>query len=142
LAKQANTPSFIDELPLLVNKSRQKALLTGMETAWQLYNASANLLNDLTSCMASSNFKRPGLPAYANNEKRSKAFKAVKGISFSAFSLQKFIIKAKNACNHTVQKNATRAFDTAQKYAFRKRGRPRFKGKRQLVGCSQMRFWP
>jgi transposase len=136
------TPSFIHELPLLVSTSQEKVLLMRMDMARQLYNACVGeSLKRLDLMGESTQYQKACALSYADKELRSAAFREVnERFGFSAFSLHKFAVSAKNACHigdhldvHTVQKIASRAFDAVQKHAFNKRGRPRFKGKHQLV---------
>ena len=136
------TPSFIHELSLLVSTSQERILLMRMDVARQLYNAClGESLKRLDLMRESKQYQKARIIPYKDKGLRSNAFKAVnEKFGFSAYSLHKYAGAAKNACHigdhldvHTVQKIATRAFDAVQKYAFNKRGRPRFKGKHQLL---------
>ncbi len=142
MAKNATTASFIHELPLLASIFQEKVLLTRMDMARQLYNAClSESLRRLDLMRESRQYQGARAIPYKDKTKRSESFKAVnEKFGFSAFSLHKFSVDTKNACHigehldvHTVQKIASRAFDAVRKYAFRKRDRPRFKGKHQRV---------
>ena len=140
--EKKTTPSFIHELSLLVSTSQERILLMRMDVARQLYNAClGESLKRLDLMRESKQYQKARIIPYKDKGLRSNAFKAVnEKFGFSAYSLHKYAGAAKNACHigdhldvHTVQKIATRAFDAVQKYAFNKRGRPRFKGKHQLL---------
>ena len=139
---KAKTPSFIHEMPLLVDTGQERVLFTRMDLARQLYNTClGESLRRLDLLRQSKEYQVARRILSAKRKERAVAFKAVnERFGFTEYDLHKYAVKAKNACHigdhldvHTVQKITTRAFQTVQQYAFGKRGRPRFKGKAQLV---------
>jgi transposase len=126
--------SFVHEIPLKTTPHDIAVLDTRIDTARQLYNA----------CLQES-LRRLGLMRESKQYRfartlpkgkpRNKAFKDIRERHQSQeYSLHAFAAETKNACwigdhldSNTVQKIASRAFDATEKYAYGKRGRPRFK---------------
>lgn len=140
--REGRTASFIHEVPLSVDERQERVLLIRMDQARMLYNA----------CLGES-LKRLGLVRQSGmfgiavkmdrsmRKERSAAFREANArYGFSEYALHKYAVSCKNRCAigdhldvHTVQKTATRAFNAVQMHALGKRGKPRFKGKGQLV---------
>jgi putative transposase len=133
----AKTPSFILELPLWLSSGQEKQLLARLEAARQVYNAclgeSLKRLDLLRQSKAYQAAKR------LKGKARARAFRdAAAAAGFREYDLHAYA-RQFNHCwigehldINTIQKLATRAFQSAQQYAFDKRGRPRCKGKRQM----------
>jgi putative transposase len=136
---KAKTPSFITEFELHVDSSQKRKLLVRMDAARQVYNA----------CLGES-LKRLGLLRQSKiyqsarkmkrGEERTAAFReGRKQNQFREYDLHTYAQQFNHSWlgehldSLTVQKIATRAFEAVQKYAFGKQGRPRFKGKNQLI---------
>ncbi len=100
--------------------------------------ASVKRCEDLISCVSQRHIGTVRLPK--DSKERVPAFKILRErYEFKDSAIQSYGIKTKNACHighhldaHTTQKVASRAFDAVSKYAFGKKGRPRFKGKGQF----------
>lgn len=138
MTRKAKTPSFVTELPLVVDTEQEPILLSRLEAARQVYNA----------CLGEALRRRETLlhnRAYqaarrmSVGKARTKAFaQAQEAVGFTDYALQDYAGQfghewiGLHLDSLTVQKLASRAFDAAQKYHFGKRGRPRFKGRNQL----------
>jgi len=136
-------PSFVLELPLIVNPHESRVLSVRFEAGRQLYNAVLGEALRRLDRMKESKYwafarKLPhGSPTSPEQRERSWFFSWVAyRANFTDESLQSYAIQCKNSCwigdhldAHTTQKIATRAFLAAQRYQFRKGGRPRFKAK-------------
>lgn len=136
-------PSFILELPLVVNPHESKVLSVRFEAGRQLYNAVLGEALRRLDLMKESQYwafarKMPsGAPKSPVQKERAWFFSWVAfRANFTDASLQSFATQCKNACwisdhldAHTTQKIGTRAFKAAQRYQFRTGGRPRFKPK-------------
>ncbi|OGP38206.1 MAG: hypothetical protein A2X93_04670, partial [Deltaproteobacteria bacterium GWC2_56_8] len=136
---KATTPSFILELPLKVSPSQEKILASRLEAARQLYNAClGEALRRLSLLKESKDFRK--VLELPKGKEKTEAFKALnEKHGFSEYSLHSFAVATKNSCfignhldTHTTQKVATRAFKAVKEYSFKKRGKPRFKGKGQF----------
>lgn len=132
------TPSFICELPLRADPAAVHALNVRLETARQVYNAClgealkrARLLRERRACG-----KARRLP---KGEDRTAAFRAVRrSVEFTDAALQRYAVRLRQQAFrdrldvHVAQKLASRAFAAVNAWLLGKRGRPRFKGYRQL----------
>ena len=133
------TPTFITEVPLLVDDRQSRLLLIRMDCARQVYNA----------CLGES-FKRLGLMRESKGYQaavkleKGKQRAAAFGTAKERYGLRNNDLhsyaKQFNHCwigehldINTIQKLASRAFQAVNMYAVGKRGKPRFKGKHQLV---------
>ncbi|MEI6141206.1 MAG: hypothetical protein WCP85_18195, partial [Mariniphaga sp.] len=148
--KKVKTPSFILELPLKVSRRNEKIILSQLESARKLYNASlgeakrrANLIRQ--SRIFDKARKIPRAPKDSlkpkdiKNRKLKKDLfsKAREAYDFNEYSLHKYIGELRhnlpnNLDIHTTQKLATRAFKAVEKILFGTARKVRFKGFNQL----------
>ena len=132
------TPSFVCEIPLRVAPAQERTLNARLEAARQIYNAClgealkrARLLKERRAYR-----KARGLP---KGQERTEAFKEVRrSVAFSDAALQRYAVRLRQGAfadtldAHVAQKLASRAFAAVNEWVLGKRGRPRFKGPRQL----------
>jgi hypothetical protein len=139
--KRSSTPSFVLELPLVVQPREERKLLAAFEAGRRLYNAClGEALHRLDQMRSSEDWHRAqALPKWVDkkrNPERRVAFKAVnREYQFTPAAVSAFGTQCKNRAGwqdrlgaHDTQRIAERAFNAVQEYAFGKRGRPRFKG--------------
>jgi len=139
--KRSSTPSFVLELPLVVQPREERKLLASFEAGRRLYNAClGEALERLDRMRSSEDWHRAqALPKWVDkkrNPERRAAFKAVnREYQFTSAAISAYGTQCKNRAGwqdrlgaHDTQRIAERAFNAAQEYAFGKRGRPRFKG--------------
>ena len=141
---KAKTPSFVAEVPLAVDPGQERTLLVRFDAARQVYNAClGESLRRLDLVRQSKPFRRAGkLPRMVSgkpNKDRARAFADANAVyRFREYDLHAYAVQFSHAWlgehldSNTVQKLATRAFQTVQQHAFGKRGRPRFRGKNRL----------
>lgn len=136
-------PSFVLELPLVVNPHENRVLSVRFEAGRQLYNAvlgeALRRLDFIKQSKAWATARKmpKGPPKSAEQKARAAEFSLItRTVGFTDYDLQSYATQCKNACwigdhldAHTTQKIATRAFHAAQRYQFRTGGRPRFKPK-------------
>lgn len=131
--------TFIHELSLRVLPAQERELTVRFDCARQLYNAClGEALRRLRLMRESRAFRRARV--MKRGRERSSEFRKLDArFGFREYDLHVYATKTKNACHignhldaHTTQKLASRAFAAAREYAFGKRGRPRFKGRRGL----------
>lgn len=142
-APKATQPTFVLELPLLVNPHEDRVLAVRFEAGRQLYNAvlgealrRLDFLKQSRAWQAARKLPK-GEPGSPEQKARAAEFSLIsKTIGFTDYDLQAYATRCKNACwigdhldAHTTQKIGTRAFKAAQRYQFRTGGRPRFKPK-------------
>lgn len=132
------TPSFVCELPLRVAPAQGRILSARLEAARQVYNAClgealrrARLLRERRAYRAARRLPK--------GEERKEVFRAVRrSVEFSDAALQRYAVRLRQQAFrehldvHVAQKLASRAFAAANAWLLGKRGRPRFKGYRQL----------
>lgn len=137
-AKQERTPSFICELPLRAVPAAVHALNARLEAARQIYNAClgealrrARLLGERRAYR-----KARRLP---KGKARTAAFRtARRSAEFTDAALQRYAVRLRQrACRvhldmHVAQKLGSRAFAAVNGWLLGQRGRPRFKGYRQM----------
>jgi putative transposase len=141
------TPSFVCELPLVLSSSDERVMSVRFDIARQVYNACLSEALRRVDLMRESKAYRAArkLPCGGKGspaaKARTTAFRAVnERFEFSGkYALDTW---ATEYINHqwlsdhldsaTVQKLAERACDAVRQHLFGKRGRPRFKGRRQL----------
>jgi hypothetical protein len=140
---KASGPSFVLELPLVVDPHENRVLSVRFEAGRQLYNAVLGEalwhLGRLKQSRAwAAARKLPhGPPRSSEQKARAEAFSLIaKTVGFTEYGLQSYATQCKNSCwmgdhldAHTTQKIATRVFQAAQRYRFRTGGCPRFKPK-------------
>ncbi len=132
------TPSFVCEIPLRVAPAQARCLAARLEAARQVYNAClgealrrARLLRERRAHRSARR-----LPKGAE---RSAAFRAARrSVEFTDAALQRYAVRLRQRAFrdrldvHVAQKLASRAFAAANEWLLGKRGRPRFKGYRQM----------
>lgn len=136
--KRERTPSFICELPLRADPAAIHALNARLEAARQVYNAClgealrrARLLSERRA------YRKAGqLP---KGQERTATFRAARhAVAFTDAALQRYAVRIRQQAFtdhldvHVAQKLASRAFAAVNEWLLEKRGRPRFKGPRQL----------
>ena len=141
---KAKTPSFVTEVPLAVDAGQERTLIVRFDTARQVYNAClGESLRRLDLVRQSKPFRQAGrMPRMVSgkpNKDRARAFADANAVyRFREYDLHAYAVQFSHAWlgehldSNTVQKLATRAFQTVQQYAFGKLGRPRFRGKNRL----------
>lgn len=132
---KSSSPSFVLELPLVVDAQQERVCLGRFEAARRLYNA---VLGEGLKRLALMRQSKAYQAAKALTEKkaRSAAFKACnERFGFSEYALHAVATAHKNAAGfgdrlgaHETQKIASRVWCALEAYVFGKRGRPRFKG--------------
>lgn len=142
-----STPSFITEIPLVVNPSEERVLLSRVEAGRQLYNAClGEAIRRVRLIRQSKLFgqakKLPKTIKGKPNKARSDAFKvAWEAYELSDYSLQAYAIKIRNGGSgwigqhidaDTAQKLGTRAFLAARNVILGRSKRVRFKGINQM----------
>lgn len=138
MAKEKNR-SFITELPLQVNDQQARTLLVRMDAARQVYNACLGeslkrlrLMRESKQVQAARKMQRGKrrTTAFADGRTRFK---------FREYDLHSYAKQFSHSWlgdhldSNTVQKIATRAFNATLQYAVGQCGKPRFKGKHQLI---------
>ena len=138
---KSKIPSFILELPLIINHSDERILNIRLESARQLYNAVLGEALKRLSLMKESSLWQYARSLPKNNKEqiseRSKEFKlCATRFKFTDYDIQSYGTVCKNSCQigehldtHTAQKISTRAFKSVQRYQFKQSGKPRFKSK-------------
>ena len=136
-----STPSFILEIPLLVNQAQERELLIVMECGRRLYNAVLGEALKRLSLMRESKKWQVArkLPKHTTTDKkhRSNTYKDLTLVyGFNQTDLEKY---AKVCCqssgmnkhigSHIVQKVVLRAYTAVAKYLYGLGGKPRFKGR-------------
>lgn len=135
--KKASTPSFVITLPL-VTKGRDVAVMSKrFEAGKRLYNAVLNeglrRLNAMRRDPAWIVLREEKIIA----TKRTGYKKLREQYEFSEYALSSFATGLKNRLwkdhlgAHEPQTLAKRAFSALDEYSFRKRGKPRFKGRKR-----------
>ena len=132
------TPSFTCEIPLRVVPKQARVLNTRLEAARQVYNACLGEALRRARLLLERRAYREAR-RMPQGEGRKEAFHDVrKAVEFTDAALQRYAVRLrqrafKEALDvHAVQKLASRAFAAANEWLLGKRGRPRFKGYRQL----------
>lgn len=133
--KKPSTPSFVLELPIIVQPEHERIVAGRFEAGRRLLNATlGETLKNLDLMRESRAWQ--AARQMPKGKERNLAFSACnKKFNFSEYAVQAIATRHKNAAGfddrlgaHETQKLATRVFKAAQEYAFAKRGRPRFKG--------------
>ena len=132
---RATSPSFVAELPLVVQSTAEPVLLARFEAARRLYNA---VLGEALRRLAQMRESKAWQAARAmpKGKARNTAFKACnERFGFSEYALHAVATAHKNAAGfsnrlgaHETQKIATRVWKAVSEYAFGARGKLRFKG--------------
>jgi len=148
--KKVKTPSFILELPLKVSRKNEKIILSQLESARKLYNASLgeakrrmNLVRQSKTYQEAKKIPKASVdslkPKDIKNRKLKKDLfaKAREAYDFNEYSLHKYVGELRhnlpnNLDIHTTQKLASRAFKAVEKILFGTAKKVRFKGFNQL----------
>jgi putative transposase len=136
MPKETND-SFILELPLRASPADSKELDIRLNAARQLYNAALGESLRRLDLVKESRLWAKGrslLKTGKKKEAKESFLQAQKKQEFSEYSLHAYIGKIRNGCwigshidSSSSQKIATKAFQSAKEFLFRKKGRPRFK---------------
>ncbi len=131
------TPSFITEIPLIVDSAEDAELLSKFEAARQLYNACLNeAMVRMDLVRNSEAFKAAKKIPRDKKKERSEAFSAArKAYRYSDFDLQAYANNVANSSkwiadkidSNTQQTIATRAFRASEKVIFGRARKVRFK---------------
>ncbi|ACK70394.1 transposase, IS605 family [Gloeothece citriformis PCC 7424] len=134
---KSTTPSFVTELPLVVNSRSEKELLSRFQAGRQLYNAllseAMTRMNLVRNSQAYQEAKK--IPK-TETKKRQKAFQEARiAYRYSDYDLQAYATVVSNQSrwigskvdSNTQQKLATRAFKASEKVMFGQAKRVRFK---------------
>lgn len=133
--------------PLVLSGDDERVLLIRLDCARQVYNAVLGeslkrlaLLRQSKACQAAQT-----MPWHSKEERkaRTEAFRALdKQFGLREYDLHDWAGQfgqcwlGQHLDVNTIQTIATRAFDAVRQYQFGKRGRPRFKGKGQLLSVA------
>lgn len=130
------TPTYILELPLVVQPPDERILLARFEAGRRLYNA---VLDEALKRLALMRQSKAWQAARSmpQGKARTKAFAhSNTRFGFSEYALHAVATQHKNAAGfserlgaHETQKIGTRVWKAVAEYAFGARGRPRFKGR-------------
>jgi putative transposase len=127
--------SFILELPLATNPQEEKTIHIRINAAYHLYRAClTEALRRLALARESTSWKKASL--LPRSKERSELFRnALKKNQFSEYSLHAYVKTVTKNCwigdhldSQVAQAIASRAFEAADEYCKKKRGKPRFKG--------------
>ena len=148
--KKVKTPSFILELPLRVSRKNEKIILSQLESARKIYNASlgeakrrVNLVRQSVLFQEARKIPKVSKDSLKPKDIQSRKLKkdlflkARESYNFNEYSLHKYAGDLRhnlpnNLDIHTVQKLATRAFKSVEKILFGTAKKVRFKGFNQL----------
>lgn len=131
-----STPSFVLELPLVVQPKQARVMAGRFEAGRRLFNATLGDSLKALDLMRQSKLWQNVRALPLKTKDRSQAFKNCnKQFKFTEYDVQTIATAHKNAAGfndrlgaHETQKIGTRVFNAVKEYAFGKRGRPRFKG--------------
>jgi putative transposase len=144
MARGTSTASFICELPLILSGDDERVLLIRLDCARQVYNAVlGESLRRLALLRQSKAYQDARALVRRTKEERKARAAAFRTLD-ERFGLREYDLHAwagqftqswlgQHLDANTVQALATRAFDAVRQHQFGKRGRPRFKGKGQLL---------
>lgn len=133
---KASTPSFILELPLIVQQGEDRIMIGRFEAGCRLLNTVLDeALRRLDRMRQSKAWQ--AARSIPKGKPRNDAFRARnESFGFSEYALHTVASTHKNAAGfadrlgaHETQKIGSRVWAAVEAYAFGKRGRPRFKGK-------------
>ena len=138
--RKNQTPSFIAELPLVVNSHQERQLLLIFEISRKLYNAAlGDGLKKIRLMKQSKAWQAARLMKPSAD--KTNAFKEIISLfSFTKNDTEKFLKECKNNSgwnnligSHIVQKIAELAFNACSNYCYGKKGKPRFKGSKRPI---------
>lgn len=131
------TPSFITEIPLIVDSKQEKELLSRFQAARQLYNACLNeVMVRMELVRKKEQYKAAKKISKDEKKKRSDAFAlARKAYRYTDYDLQAYATLVSNKSkwiaekidSNTQQKLATRAFNASEKVLFGRAKKVRYK---------------
>lgn len=131
------TPSFVVELPLVVDSKQESELLSKYQAGRQLYNACLNEAMARMELVRNSDaYKKARKIPRDQNKKRSLAFtEARQAYRYSDYDLQAYATKVSNESkwiaekldSNTQQTIATRAFKASEKVMFGRAKKVRYK---------------
>ena len=134
---KSKTPSFITEIPLVVDSRQEKELLARFQAARQLYNACLNEAMVRMNLVRNSNayHQAQQIPQTEKKQRRFAFSEARKAYRYSDYDLQRFAtITSKRSKwladkldSNTQQKLATRAFLASEKVLLGKAKKVRYK---------------
>ena len=133
---RAKSPSFIAEFPLRTTPSDERAMRVRLDAARNIYNAALGEALRRLDLMRQSRASQAAR-AMPKGKDRTDAFRAMaRQFGFSRIDLNKFTKTCRNGCwikdhlgSQECQAITYRAFGAVEQFSFRKRGRPRFRGK-------------
>ncbi len=135
---KARTDTFILELPLKVDSSDEKKMLSRLEAARQVYNGCLGESLKRLDLLRQSKLYQV-VRKMPRGITRTRAFREANAdVGFREYAIHAYSVQFNHSWlgdhldSTAIQKLATRAFKAVEQYAFGKRGRPRFKG------CNQM----
>lgn len=138
MAKDKNA-SFITELPLQTNDRQERVLLVRMDAARQVYNACLGESLKRLKLMRESKQYQAVRKMRSGKRRTAEFADARTRFGFREYDLHAYAKQFSHSWlgdhldSNTVQKLASRAFATTMRYAIGRGGKPRFKGKHQLV---------
>ncbi len=136
MEEMSSTSSFILELPVRITPHDAHILDLRLDAGRQLYNACLGEALRRLDLMRESKVWKEARTCRGKDERRKLFYSIQEKYGFSDYEIQALAIETKNACwigdhldTHVCQKIGTRAFRAVERYAYGKRGRPRFKSK-------------
>jgi len=139
LNMRTKTPTYTFELPMQTTTADERELAIRFEASRHIYNAClGESLRRLDLMRASKEWQHAR--TLSKGKVRTEAFKSIiSKFSFSTYSVEKFAKLCYDSCwigdhlgSHDLQTTSKRAFDAVYVYAFKKKGRPRFKRYEEL----------
>jgi transposase len=138
-ALRADQLTFVCELPLVVDATNERVLLSRLEAARQMYNAClGEAMRRVKLIRQSKDFNR-ARSLKPNHSERKVLFKrARERYDFSDYALHSYVTRLRHSWlgdhidSNTAQKLATRAYKAVEKVLFGKAKKVRFKGKNQM----------
>lgn len=134
---RSTTPSFVVELPMVVDSKQERELEAGLQAGRQLYNACLNEAMARMELVRNSDaYKEARKIPRDQKKKRSDAFAAARNAyRYSAYGLQAYATEVSNKSNwiaekldsNTQQTIATRAFKASEKVLFGRAKKVRYK---------------
>jgi putative transposase len=138
-SRAEGTPSFICELPLRVTASQERTLLTRLEAARQVYNACLGEATRRVGLIRQSKRFQQAYSLPKDDPTRALRFSEARAAyQFNDYALHAYAGTLRHSWlgqhldSLTVQKIASRAYQTANKVLVGQAKRVRFKGKNQM----------
>lgn len=138
--KKKATPSFVVDIPLLVNPQQEKELLSRFEAGRQMYNACLGEAKRRLELVRQSKLYQKARAIKKKCKERTDLFNKARfsQYDFSDYGLQKYATRIQHSWigdhidSATAQKIGTRAYNAAQRLALGTARKVRFKGKNQM----------